>query len=258
MDWRLVAVALAITLTGCATVLDDPSRTETVTPAPVSTPADGSPTGSSLPPGVTGTGVADPEALFDAHRGAIEGRSYTLRVRVDSGGQRAERLLRFESPKRYYHRDTEAGSAGTRTAFADGTRFYVRTNRSGSVSYDAGNASAGPSTPTTRLLETFLQVDNATVSKTRLDAETGYEIRATYDTHPTVAEFQNYSVRAVVTSEGRLRSLTASYTRTSGGLEPVDVSYSFRYTEVGSTTVTRPVWVEQEFDDVDSESIVVG
>lgn len=256
MDWRLVAVALAVTLAGCATVLDDPSRTETVTPAPVSTPADGSSTGSSLPPGVTGTGVADPRALLDAHRRAIEDRSYTLRVCVTSGGQRAERLLRFESPERYYHRDTEAGSAGTRTAFADGTRLYVRTNRSGSVRYDAGNATAGPSTPTTRLLKTFLQVDNATVSKTRLNAGVGYEIRATYDAHPTVAEFRNYSVLAVVTPEGRLQSVTASYTRTTGGLDPVDVFYSFQYTEVGSTTVTRPTWVEREFDGADGEIVI--
>lgn len=245
--WRC-AVVLSLLLSGCSGFVTGPESADTVTPAPVPSESRNQLSGEFPPPGVLENGTIDADTLVEAHRQQLENRSYQLDVRVSSGEESAQRVVRVESPTRYYWRDNGSDSAVSVTAFADGTQLYIRTNRSGTASYNKGNVSAGPSTPTTRLMRPFLEVRNATVTKVRVDTQVHYEVVGMYDVHPNIEGFENYSVRAVVAPSGLIRSLDVSYTTTTSGGEPTPVSYRYRFTAVGSTMVTRPAWVEDRWD----------
>lgn len=244
MTWRLRAVVLVLVLGGCSGVTTNPAPTDTVTPAPIPT-AETESVEATLPPGVTGNHIVDADALVDAHQQRLQNQSYTVRVRIESDGERAQRLLRLESPTRYYWRDNATDSTRSVTAFADGSQLHVRTNRSGYVTDSRGNVTGRPSTPAIRLARPFLRVNNVTVSTVLVESTRHYEIRGQYGVHPTVEAFRNYSVRAVVSPDGLIRSLEATYTTTRGD-EPTTVTYRFEYTAIGTTTVTRPSWVDSQ------------
>lgn len=248
MHWWHCAVVIPLLLGGCSGFVTSPDAADTVTPAPVPSESNEQRTGGFLPPGVTENGLLDAEALVDAHRQQLDNQSYQLDVRITSGEERAHRLVRVESPTRYYWRDNGSDSSASVTAFADGSQLYIRTNRSGIPSYNRGNVSGRPSTPTTRLIRPFLEVQNVSVTKIRVDTQVRYELAGRFDVHPNIESFENYTVRVLVAPSGLIHSLDVQYTTTASSSGPANVSYSYQYTAVGSTTVSRPGWVENQWN----------
>jgi len=56
----------------------------------------------------------------------------------------------------------------------------------------------------------------------------------------------NYSVRALVRSDGLIRNLSTRSTRLV--TPPVDQRFEIRYDRFNATTVATPAWVVREFD----------
>ena len=181
-----------------------------------------------------------------AHTDYIRGRSYTLHVRVEVDTGSSERLFRVETPTRYYRHDRLPGRNFTR--YADGERVYVRSAIGGNDLYASSVEPDRPSAPTIRLSKAFLQLDDVRVAETLVDGQLHYELTGFYPVHPAVDSLHNVTIRAVLGPQGFIRSLNTSYVATGGNRE-TNVTRSFAYTDVDSTTVERPDWVDREFND---------
>ncbi|MEF8852213.1 MAG: hypothetical protein V5A44_06750 [Haloarculaceae archaeon] len=249
-----VVLALVVVLAGCGSVVDggttpeEDTPTRTLTPAPVPTSATPTDELVTLPPGVTGDGIADPDALLDAHRSALRNRSYTLRARISVRGVVSERFTRVESPTRYYQRDVRYGTGSNVTRFASDTSVYTRSTYDSVTRYDRFEAVIPPRSTTVRESRALLELDSAAVTRTTRDGHTVFVVRGTYPTHPTLPGVRNFSLRVVVEPDGLVRSLHATYVRVEGATR-TNVTRSFTYTDVGATTVERPAWVDREFND---------
>ena len=251
MDWRPVALVLAVTLAGCGAIVgggpgpDSETAPPTLTPAPIpevtATPA-------PLPPGVTGDHVGDPEMLFAAHQSFLEGKSYTLRTRVRIGETSVRRLIRQETPDRYYTHDAQPGPRGNVTQFAASGSTYVRSAFAGVVRYDRLDAVQPPNSQTVEQSVAFFGPEAVVVARTTVDGRPAFEISGENLDYPDAPGLRNYTLRAVVEPSGFVRALDVSYVRTEDG---TTVEHSFVYTDVGTTTVERPAWVDREFDDGD-------
>jgi len=249
MDWRGVAVVLAVVVAGCGSYVGGPGEQGADTPAPTLTPVpvpEVTETPVTLPPGVTGDRVTDATALYEAHTDYIEGRSYTLHVSVDVDSGSSERLFRVETPTRYYRHDLLPGRNFTR--YADGERVYVRTTIGDNELFASSDDVDRPTAHTVRLSKAFLQLDEVRVAKTLVDGELHYELTGSYPVHPAVDSLQDVRLRAVLGPQGFVRSLNASYVAVSAGSR-TNVTRSFAYTDVDSTTVERPAWVDREFNE---------
>jgi hypothetical protein len=254
MDLRPVAVAAVVALAGCGALAgagggaDGPSgsdATSTLTPVPVPEVTE---TPVTLPPGVAGDRVTDTTALVDAHFAALAGRSYTLRIRVTVDDARSERLFRVETPTRYYRADRLAEGGSDRTHFADGATLYTRNEFDGQHRYGRFDGVDPPSTRTVRLSRAYLRVGRVRVAETRVDGDPAYELTGSYDVHPAIESFRNVTLRAVVEPSGLIRTLNISYYRVNDG---ANVTRSFSYSDLDSTTVERPAWVDREFNRSD-------
>jgi hypothetical protein len=252
MNWRGVAVALAVLVAGCGSVVGGaggPGERGADTPAPTLTPApvpEVTETPVTLPPGVTGDRVTDATALYEAHTAYIRGRSYTLHVSVDVDTGSSERLFRVETPTRYYRRDLLPGRNFTR--YADGERVYVRTAIGGNELFASSDDVDSPTAHTIRLSKAFLQLDDVRVAETLVDGRLHYELTGSYPVHPAVDSLHNVTIRAVLGPQGFIRSLNTSYVAVTAGSR-TNVTRSFAYSDVDSTTVERPAWVAREFND---------
>jgi hypothetical protein len=249
MNWRAVAVVVSLVLAGCGSVVggngaaeaSDSVSAPTPTLTPVSVPevTTASPT---LPPGVSGDSVTDSAALYDAHMAYLQGRSYTLEVRVRADEVRSERLFRVETPTRYYRQDLLPGRNFTR--YADDETVYTRTAIGDNELFARSDDVDRPSAHTIRLSKAFLQLDEVRVAETLVDGRLHYELTGSYPVHPTVETLRNVSIAAVVHPAGFIRSLNVSYVAARSGTE-TNVTRTFAYTDVGETTVERPAWVDR-------------
>jgi len=250
MNWRLVSLVSIVVLAGCGSILDGDTDsnpdgpTETLTPAPVPQVTE---TPVPLPPGVIGSGIRDADALLDAHESLLRTQSYTLREQLRVDETHYTRLIRIETPTRYYSHDVLGGNDGNVTQFASGPFIYVRTEYAGITRYDRLDNTQPPESRTIRLSRQLLQVGDAAVSKTTVDDRPAFVVRGNYSTHPELERIRNVSLRAVVEPTGLVRSMNVSYVRT-GGNGPATVTRSFAYDDVGETTVERPDWVETQWN----------
>jgi hypothetical protein len=221
-----------------------PDDGETLTPAPVpavtATPV-------PLPPGVTTGGVADADALLDAHRAALRDRSYTLDVRVTVDGATSRRTARVESPTRYYQREALARQEVTVTRFASDRTVYTRSASATLTRYDRFDTVRPPGSQTVRESRVLLSVGNATVFETAVDGRPAFVVRGSYPVHPAAPALTNVTLRAVVEPGGLVRSFTVEYVRRDGG-DRSNVIREFTYSDIGATTVERPAWVNREFN----------
>ena len=265
MNARLAVVVAVVLLAGCSS-LGQPDRSTTVTPAPVpqqpqTTVAD------PLPPGVTGGGIDGLSELARSHVAATDGRSYTWKSRyvseraLDNDTLRNERRQRArvenETHYTYWTNRQEADDGepfsflGNYTEYAAPGKQYTKFEDAGRVAYQEvpeRPARAVVGDRTRRAIGEYLAVENATVAVTRVDGQRAYEVTGTEYALPTAWVLQNYSVRAVVTPEGFVRSLEVQYVRTNDD-EREEVGYSFTYTEIGETTVERPGWVDEQWPE---------
>ena len=248
MDSRTpVVTALVVgvlVVAGCGAPAAGPGPTQTLTPAPVpertATPAE------PLPPGVAGGDVTDVDALVATHAAAVKGRSFTVRIRTEYDDLSGFRELRVESARRYAFRDATVTTAGNRTEFVDGKHRYSRSTRNGLEFglHAPANRSERYGWMIGATLRSVLPTGNVSVFRTRIDGARYYELRTEAPAHPRFERFGNYSARATVRSDGFVRHVTVSYVRQYRGRQ-TNVTRIVAYTDVGSTTVERPDWVDR-------------
>lgn len=273
MDRTAVALVLCVVLAGCSGVTGIDESTETVTPAPVQTAESVQTTEQDpLPPGVTGSAVADLDRLARAHVTATDGTAYTWRSEYVSARFLENETLeseirqraRVENESRYSYwtnrrqadsnrafsylgnYTAHAGPDGRYTRFEDGNRLVYE-----EVPHRPARITVGENARSA--IREYLAVENATVAVTLVDGERHYEITGSDYALPTAWEIENYSVTGVVSPEGFVRSLDVQYVRTLNH-EREAIRYSFAYTQVGETTVERPRWVSERWPTGDGSS----
>jgi hypothetical protein len=264
MRYRALAVVAVVCLAGCSGLFGEPAEAdrETLTPAPVPT-ATQETEGRPLPPGVGGGGDVQLDALVTAHRAALTDRSYvwherrgTTRVNASAVGPRpvrsarvaAEDCYRFWAESYTVDLGMESRVAYNYTEYVDGGVGHVRleTFRTDEWEYyrlPAPSAGQRIGAATGRAIGRYLRLpaENVTVSAGRVDGERRYLLAGEGAAPPALDGARNYSVAAVVGSEGLVRSLSARY-RTAGIDEPRTVRYEFTLERLGNVTVDFPGW----------------
>lgn len=255
-SWRLLAVGLLVLAAGCNGATG-PSATETptVTPAPVPAQDRG------FSPGVTAGGM-NTSAVLAAHERQLRNRSYTLRTAL---------TVQNRSTGATVWREVTVARVG-----ADSTPVIHTTNLSEPRAFD-GLVSAQlyyDGTTTTRRSV----YANGSVGFDRFDRQTSVNIRNVGLLRRTIFQLENVRVRRgtgdhtvvsgtlpfprVLPRPPNVRATgaaTLSLTITSDGLidrivygydagsrdGPARVRFSTRITDLGSTTVERPEWLDE-------------
>lgn len=253
MNWRAIILAMLAVTAGCASLGSQPTRTATVSPAPV--PSDTvTDSGPTLPPGVSGGGVVNEDVLVRAHLDALDNRSYVRRVYRSFDGRNSTTTLFVESPTRYRYERAGEATRTNGSGFADGTWLYTRyVQFSSRFNVDeVKHVRSRHGTSVARSIRRYLSLSNATVAKTLVDGELHYAISAERDRYGPIGGSRLYSVEAVLTPDGLVRSLTVSFlTRHDGETTRVIYSHEYEYRQV---TVERPAWVDREFGEL-NESV---
>lgn len=270
---RPFVLAALLVLAGCSGLAGQPTATVTPAPLPPDTPAR-----QSFPPGTGAQGVTDPLALANAHRGIVEGVSYTVlrsrTVRFPNGSLAARTTLdaRFSANQSRFHLvyRVEGPSAGR----FDRTPIRVELWSDGDLllqSLTVANETTRQQVPSetfsrrpspfdetrgdqfglrshdreVRLL--FLGVD-VTLTRRTVDGTTVYRARGDAVRQRTALENlervtapRNVHLNATVTSRGLVRSYDLRYDATLDG-HPVRVERSVRFVDVNATTIDRPSW----------------
>ncbi|WP_459194344.1 hypothetical protein [Halosimplex sp. J119] len=272
MQWRLlVALAVVVTTAGCGSLFGANGQssgpaTDTLTPAPV---PEVTPTPERWPvaPGLTGSGIADVDALVAAHRAATTNRSYVWRERRGSTTRQngsvplfdrtvahveSSSVYRVWSGEQTILLRSGTASVANYSEYADGTELFVHYRYVGRNDSELqrrhaihANAHQRIGLRATDAIENYLDVESATVAAVSVDGRRQYEVVGRNRTTPAGDRRTNYTVVAVVSPEGFVRSLDATYTTRSAG-EPRRVRYAFTYENVGETTVDPPAWYDGE------------
>ncbi|SFS05334.1 hypothetical protein SAMN05216559_2838 [Halomicrobium zhouii] len=271
MGWRFFGtvglVVLAVTA-GCGSLTDSSTETTTVTPAPVPTPSP-SPEepGGSLAPGLDASGVTDAGSLARSHAEITDGTSYrmdgTRSVVHQFGNTTAEsavaRRLTYENASRYHLAadpyetviDGRIQSLDNHENYVDGDVAY-RTWRTDDGRVVRKNASAGgrpaEADLVTVAIRRYLRLENETVSRIDVGEGTHYEVVGTRPTLPRYGALDSYRARAVVRSDGFVRSLNVTFTVRRND-ERIDVRDNVTYRQVGTATVTEPKWVTDDVNE---------
>lgn len=268
MNTRVAVVLVVAAVAGCSS-FGPAGQTPTVTPAPVPE-STATPKENTLPPGVTGGGDVAAGRLAQAHRDAVDGLSYDWRTNRTTIGPRGTKRddirkharVENQSTYLYWTNRREAppedpfSYLGNYTGYAEPGARFVRYADGADLVYgreDHRTVSDRIEPMATEAIRRYLGVANATVAVTRVDGQRYYRITATEYALPTTWAISDYSVTAVVSPTGFVRSIDASYTR-SLGTESERIRYRFRYTEVGTATVDRPAWVQKRWFENGSEA----
>jgi len=271
MGWRFlgsVGLVVLVVTAGCGSLTDSPTETTTVTPAPVPAPSP-SPEepGGSLAPGLDASGVTDPGSLAQSHGEITDRTSYRV-DRTSSvvhwfGNTTAEsavvRRLTYENASRYHLAadpyetviDGRIQSLDDYEAYVDGDVAY-RTWRTDDGRTVRENASAGERPAEADLvtvaIRRYLRLENETVSRIDVGDAPHYEVVGTRPTLPRYGALDSYRARAVVRSDGFVRSLNVTFTVRRND-ERIDVRDNFTYRQVGAATVTEPEWVADDANE---------
>jgi hypothetical protein len=282
MRRRYLLVVVVVVGAGCSAVPfgdADPGVAETVTPVPVpderATATDPPTATGRLPPGVAANGTLDLAALVDAHRTVLGDQSFAWTVDFDTAtgvsapaGQQFRRQVRVDDES-YLVDQTVPGPTPNRTLYVDDSGAFLRT--------EFGNGSADAVVVARSDYESYVftraaltqYLDSLTVDATTVerDGRTFYRLYSAGERPPAYASDQpalvtNYTATVYVTPEGLVRTLAVSYDR---GREEMQrhVSVRYDYTEVGTTNVTRPDWVDDvprapRTDDETTETDAAG
>jgi len=253
-----------------------------VTPAPVPTVENTTASSQELAPGLSATGVSDPDALLAAHRRVLDADPYTVRavVRVtDANGtvysrsaattrvtERGERyyyvgefvpskrsdetLVRYES----WSDGREILTAATRrengTAGENVTTDGNTTYRRVPAEYERNAGIYGPPRYGERVRAQVSAVETAVRDRTDTVGPTYYTVAITGVRDPSVLESdrlgnaRNVSGRLLVSPKGLVREHRVTFTATTPTGMAVRVVESIRYSSVGWTTVERPPWYD--------------
>lgn len=236
-----------------------PATTPTPTPVPTTeTPPE------QLAPGLTWDGVVDPWNLSHAHANALLDTSFSTSaviVRWSSDDRYATqatshvRVAAGGSPM-HFARNVTGDDPGPNQVAADvevwreGDVSYVKTTSNDATNYHRTTPSrdlySGPVTAWDAIYSLFAGVNTTTVERVERDGTTLYRVVST--SQPESDRFgrsrSNYSLSALVDSSG----LVHRY-RVSSDVHEDDrtlhLSWTWRLSAVGSTTVEQPPWVEE-------------
>jgi hypothetical protein len=244
-----------------STTADAPAETTTVAPTTTASP------NASLPPGVNTTGVEDPAALIDAHRGALANDSFAFRfganVSVGPANQWTRQSGRVgpDLSPLVVHSDSvrriaDDTSAVATDLWANNTTVvvkYHRGDRTELTAYDRNGSDLPDETwshlpradlqsqvTQSWLLELALAVGEYDLAGAeRRDGRSVAVLRATEPA--AAANVTDLNATVVVDFEGRVRSvsLTAAYE----GDDATRLRYEFELTAVGNVSVGLPPWV---------------
>lgn len=249
VPWRVVGVALLVTLAGCGAV----------------SPGDGEPANASVETTVEG-GSGDEQAvdafdLAEAHRDALRNQSFTATTTITVQYANGTAALRQFSRTQI---DSETGTVLLRQTAggSDPPRFGVPVdgvvdwwaNESGSVyrtTHENGSVeySEWPSRSVPRIEQATRWEDVAALLSALdaryVDGEDGDTVVATgSDVQVTYGEPSEVTVTARLSDGDHLHSYTVSYRATRNGT-PVQVTRTVRFTNVGETSVEQPSWVSE-------------
>lgn len=275
---RAVLACLLALLAGCSALPVGGGNaggtdTATVTPAPI-------PEGGTFPPGVSSDGVETPAALARAHVSVINNRSYTFaterEVRYRNGTLRSRLRLRVAlGADRSYRAETATagpdapvflGEPPASAVFWSNGSLYLRKfthdnetvynefqtteDGAGTWSYWVSTVpfGGGRDRPERFYRDVFRSIPTRTVERRTDDGTVAYRLvgaRARDNSFDDeVDAISDLRLEAVVTQAGLVRSLTLTYAGTIDG-EPVEVHWTFRYRDIGNTTVGRPDWFDR-------------
>lgn len=236
----------------------------------VSTPPTGTPTpvltteGPSdvLAPGLTWEGVVDPWNLSHAHANVLSNTSYSTSsasVRWTTNGSYASRsvgYVRVAEGGRPFH--ARFGSAGDeRTGrFEPDVEIWAETNTS-YVRYGSGNGThyrktgasqdpfRGSVTNWDTIYSRFSGVNTTTVEEIAQNGTIRYRVVSTSQPAPKLFSHRrsNYSLSTLVGPDGLVYRYQESFDL-HGGDRTIHVTQTWRLSNVGSTTVSEPGWVE--------------
>ncbi|ESS06953.1 MAG: hypothetical protein A07HB70_00734, partial [uncultured archaeon A07HB70] len=221
----------------------------------------------TLAPGVTESGVADADALADAHDAALGERyEVDLDYREEYRRQRAfpragrYRTVAVAGSARYYERTRGWGDPAVapipterRAVYGDGEYRYIRgpgenaTVADGLIWWPDTDSYASRSE---MYIERFLDARQTDVVETRV--EDGRALHRVAVRGSADADVAAYSATAVVTDEGLVRELQVSYLRSD---EEVAVSLLIRY-DPSAGAVERPSWVPADTTNGSTEQPV--
>ncbi|PSP74419.1 hypothetical protein BRC86_05935 [Halobacteriales archaeon QS_3_64_16] len=207
----------------------------------------------TLPPGLGESGIADAEALADAHEAAVTNRSYrwvvTYEERVDGQGVSTVReVVTAEAPDVYtiaLEREGDQTYAATlfseTEAYADGEHRYEPVRVAGSRD-DVRETTLGIEDGTfpdraETYVEWYLSATRSAITDVHEhDNRTIYRVETIGDPYPGA---ENARASAIVGSEGMVYRL-----RSEREIPDSDrkVVLTFRYTDIGNATVSPPTW----------------
>lgn len=248
-------VGVLVVLSGCIGGVAGPSATGGDAD-PSATGGDADPTLAdlSLPDGVTANGT-NASALLSAHAEALENRSFTVRLSVSRSAGDAERSFRSTvrvGADRDRVRTRTNGSNGSVDAYLAGGQVYLKRTVRGETRYAVherrpGAKSALPASPSAGAsVGRFVGSVNLTPTGVRvrdgtpLVVLTADGLGASFAPNGTSA-----NVTVLVDQQGLVHEVRASVSGESRDGEPVSVSYRFRVTDVGGTTVPEPGWLDE-------------
>lgn len=231
--------------------------------------SEGDGTGSNLPPGVGPGGVENLSQLDTAHNRAIGNRSYTLRVDLywprggQPGAERVHRNMDFRvaADGRYLLQTTVRAQADNPTqadqwdlrVYHDGRNWYVAESTDDGVEYrwvsgsqDPPIAVPEPTVLRERLASSYLSTPDRNLTTATRENQPEYRLTGRGQPLGASQGITNYSVLALVRSDGLIRELRTRSTRRV--TPPVDQRFGITYARVGTTTVPTPAWVAREFD----------
>lgn len=280
-------LAVVVVFAGCSGFAGEPTRTRTVTPAPVPT---AEPTPPRLAPGLNSTGVYDPAELAAAHARVLGNTSYTVSVtqtiRHPNGTLWARRVITVRlagNESRFFVRLAVSGPNAigllgeppARAVFwsADNERIFRAFTRGNHTTYNTFRPRFSPvvgrvgtadywedivvpgGQPYGDIAPLFAAVETRLTDRTVRNGTTLYRIDGTAFRDPEpfarserVGSPRNVSLRAVVDERGMVRRYRLSYAAVIDG-DTVRVRRSIRYTGVGTTTVERPPWYDRALED---------
>jgi hypothetical protein len=207
----------------------------------------------ALAPGLTSRGIADAEALADAHARTLANRSYTWELvyveRANGTVQgRATETVSVAAPWVYASNTNRTGNFTSRgpiarPSYADGERRYRLTADGIEATPIDPNESVGRQTSRARTYYgTLLDGQETSIVRTWLEGTRLYVVRVEGTRSPVV---RNYTATAHVTPEGVVRYYSGSYCLASfdsAARSESCFSVTMRYRDVDETTVEPPSW----------------
>ena len=217
------------------------------------------------PPGVTTTGIVDPDRLAAAHADTISGQSYRYIVRkqnVSAFGKQTWQELSEEAVVAnqidYLYTATGILQSENETedvnlsVYADRSAAYIRVDRESeeNVSFGRFSVSGGEfgsnngrfANRAESIIQRYLDTSESRVVLSKPNDGT-YTIIASGQPFGinTDGRTEEYQAVAQVNEQGFVSSFTASYRRVTEN-ETTNVYVSFEYEDIGSTTTSQPQW----------------